>query len=123
MKSKFIKTLFAFFFVFLFTMIVNGVEDFSVNPNSFSITKELSQSGNGVITIENTGDENISISISKVNLVNGTNTISLNLDKTSINGLQNGSSENLTFSFNSGTNSGVFRGLISFENSNNASIK
>ncbi|MCA9459877.1 MAG: hypothetical protein KC550_05005 [Nanoarchaeota archaeon] len=123
MKSKFIKTLFAFFFVFLFTMIVNGVEDFSVNPNSFSITKELSQSGNGVITIENTGDENISISISKVNLVNGTNTISLNLDKTSINGLQNGSSENLTFSFNSGTNSGVFRGLISFENSNNASHK
>ena len=104
-------------------MMTYGTQDFSVNPSSFTITKELSESGNGVITVENTGDENINISISKINLVNGTNTISLDLDKVAIEDLSNGSTGSITFSFDSGNNVGVFKGKVNIENSANSSQK
>lgn len=100
---------------------VFALQDFEANPSSLNLESSLSQAKSSSITISNTGDENINLSISKIDLTSGSNTITLNLDKTSIENLVPTNTQTLIVSFNSGTNEGIFTGSVKIENTQNSS--
>lgn len=121
MKAFIKKSLFALIASLIVISGVFAIQSFTVNPSSISQSIDVSQSSAAQIAIQNTGDENISFIISKENLINGGNTIILALNQTTITDLEPGQTRNIEYSYNSGTNPGVFQGSILVSQSDNLS--
>lgn len=98
-----------------------ALQDFSVSDNSFSSNLEFDESTSHTLTVENTGDENISLDVSGQNLQSNGDTISLSISPTQIINLTPGTTQNIQINYSSGNNIGNFSGDITVENSNNAS--
>lgn len=122
MKNLLKKTLFVFFASILVSTGIYAVQDFTVSPSSITQSIDVSQSQTQSFTIENTGDENISLLISKEDLQDSSSSITLNLGTTIIEDLTPGSTRNFQVTYNSGTNSGNYTGNVTIENFDNSSM-
>lgn len=121
-SKKILIMIMTLIFASVFTFFsVNAVQDFSVNTSTISQTVNVSTSNNFTINIVNSGNESINLTVSKVDLVSGSNTIPLTLDSTSISNLANGTTHILTTSYTTGTVTGTYTGSIKVTNSNNLS--
>ena len=121
MKS-FIKKSFLAILASMFVLTsVFALQNFTVNPSSVTQSIDVSSSFSNVLTIENVGDENISLQITKENLISGSSTISLNLNQSSIVNLTPGGLIQIEVSYTSSTTDGVFDGLVTLTNVDNTS--
>lgn len=119
MKKNIIsKILTLVFSIILYTSLVNAVADFNATPTSFNLNAQTSEAGSGTVTIENTGDENLNITITKADLSSGDNTITLTLSETSITQLAPAETEDITFTYTTGTQAGTYAGSLSITDGN-----
>ena len=113
------KVFISLFFLMFSITGVFGVQDFSVSKNSLTFQTQHSQGGSDTFTITNTGNESINLTLTPPNLQGGSFTLSSNLNSTNIQNLENGSSSQITFSYNAPTNVAHYTGTILISNTNN----
>ena len=101
---------------------VFSVADFSVSPVSITFDKNVSEAGYGVIIINNTGNETLNLTSSKVNFVSGANSFNLTINSTSYTDFINGTQVNLGYNFTTGIDEGIFNGKIFIVSDSNSSL-
>lgn len=123
MKKAIISTLAIILTFFTLLSIGYSVQDFSVNPTDITETVKKGDNQTGTITISSTGNESIDLTITKADLELGSDTITLNINKTQINGLVNGTSYTLSYNYSPSmtVDLGEYDGSITVENSDNSS--
>ena len=90
----------------------------NVTERSFSVLDEVNlqttqtQEGSSTLTITNTGDEALNLSLEKEDFRSGTNTIEMIIDKSRIINLSAGKSENITINYTAGQQGEEFTGSI-----------
>lgn len=95
--------------------LVNADGDFDISPDFYDISKDVNVNHTFPITINNTGNESLNFTISKIDLVNGSDVIELNLSNTTIVNLTQGNVTQINVSYNSGSVEGVFNGQVNID--------
>lgn len=108
--------------IFLLVGGVNAVQDFALSTNTLSSSINTSSSSSSTFTIENTGNESINLTLDLSALSNGSDTLTASLDSTIISDLANGSTVEVTLSYDSADVSGNFTGTILVYNTQNSSL-
>ena len=110
--------------ILLSLMLVNAVQSISLNPaGPLNENIQLGSSSSTPIVITNTGNETFGLTITKVNFVSGSNSITLNLDTTSVASLTAGAQTTVTASYTaSGVPVGTYTGSVTVRSSSNSSV-
>ena len=100
-----------------------AVENFSITADSLTKTVELNNNVSFSVTVENTGNETLNLTINSLQLVDGGNIISFDSSSSSITSLNESQSVVIQFTSQSVvSNLGTYTGTLNIENSNNASM-
>ncbi len=108
--------------IFLSLTLVSAAQSFSATPDPVTDTILTSQAGISTITITNTGDESINLTITPSNLVNGANSFAMSATPTVTTNLAPLAQQTITLSYTAGTQTGAFVGSVYIENSDNLSM-
>ena len=121
-KNRFIKII-SLMLITIFAIIsVNASANFTLNTSSIVENLNISTTYSNSIRVTNTGNKTLNLTITKVDLKNGTKTIPLNLDKTSISNLSPGNFSDILVNLTTGTDTGNYSGLINVSNTENNSL-
>lgn len=123
MKKQTISTIFGVAFaLFLSILFANAAQNFAVSPTSLSDTTILTQADSSTFTITNSGNVSINLTISKVNLVRGSETVTLVLNTTSITNLAVSGTQTVKVSYTpNGVSKGTYVGSVTVVNAQNSS--
>lgn len=99
MNSKIINTNIAFLAFLMAISLSFAVQDYSLTPGSFSLDVFQNQSGSGIITVENTGDEDLNLTVMADDAVSNSFNFPVNLDVNSIKNLAPLETASIEFSF------------------------
>ncbi len=108
--------------LFVMLISVNAAADFSVSPSSISKTEDTSKDITEIITITNTGNESLNLTLSDTDLTSGSSTIGLSLNSTTITNLEPNGIKKISVTYNTGTVEGNFTGSITIIDDNNSSL-
>lgn len=108
--------------LFASMMLVSAAQSFTISPTSVSETKTIGDTGSGVITIENTGNESLNVTISKENLLRTGESITLSINATSYIDIAAGATRQVEYTYDTtGTAAATFDGSVTVVNTQNSS--
>lgn len=113
--------MFALLSVVFASISTHAVQDFDLSNNDFTSNLNFGQAATHTVTITNTGDENINLTITKTNLVSGPNSITVTVLETSILNLAQSATQDFDISYTAGNTVGTFTGKVTVTNSQNSS--
>lgn len=122
MKKKTIVSLFGVLIsVFLSLILVNAATNFSVSPSSVSQTVDVSEYGSFLLNITNTGSADMDFTVSDTDLSDGSHTITLTANDTSIDAVAADESALVNISYTVGSDAGTYTGNVIIAESGNSS--
>ena len=112
----------AVFAVLLSVMFASAVQSFSVSPTSITDTVGKGTSASETFTLTNTGNESITLLLTKTDLILSSDSFSMSLNDTSVTlPVGNSSVVKVTYAPSSSKDTGVYNGNVTITNSANSS--
>ncbi|MCA9486341.1 MAG: hypothetical protein H6500_00935 [Candidatus Woesearchaeota archaeon] len=120
---KLITTLLTLALLFTSFGAAYATQNFSVDPSGAVLSLIEGTTGEGSFTITNTGDENISLTLTASNLVRAADSISVSLNQSTVTELKASESRSISYSFETDAKAGNYTGSILITNQDNSTQK
>lgn len=121
--KKILTYLIVLFSILMSIASINALESFSLNTNSVTDSVTLGSSSSSTITITNTGDEVLSLSLVDTDLTLGSDTIIMSSSPTSVSNLAVSGTQNIVVSYSpNSVPAGTYSGSLTLTSTTNSSV-